>query len=110
MVLYGTRKNGKVRVTLHYAPAVTRVIVPPLTGMEGVGGWTEIYFNFTAIDDENHLWLITHHVKVTGAAAEAYKQKYAEYLEKRGAAPPALAVARLACPGQRASGSRCRGR
>jgi 5,5'-dehydrodivanillate O-demethylase len=94
MIRYGTRKNGKVRVTLHYAPAVTRVIVPPLTGMEGVGGWTEIYFNFTPIDDENHLWLITHHVKVTGAMAEAYKRKYAEYLERRSAARPALAVAR----------------
>jgi 5,5'-dehydrodivanillate O-demethylase len=93
MIRYGKRKSGKVRVTLHYAPAVTRVIVPPLTGMEGVGGWTEIYFNFTPVDDENHLWLITHHVKVTGESATAYRRKRVEYLERRAMAPPALDVA-----------------
>ncbi len=93
MIRYGKRAGDKTRVTLHYAPAVTRVIVPPLTGMEGVGGWTEIYFNFTPIDDENHLWLITHHVKVTGEAAEAYRLKRAEYLERRAAARPPLDVA-----------------
>lgn len=94
MLRYGKRSSGKVRSTLHYAPSVTRVIVPPLAGMDGVGGWTEIYFNFTPVDDENHLWLITHHVKVTGDAAEAYRRKRAEYLEKQARARPALDVAR----------------
>src|SRR5262245_37773880 len=46
MLRFGTRKTGKVRQTLHYAPNVTRVIVPPLAGMDGVGGWSEIYFSF----------------------------------------------------------------
>ena len=51
-------KSGKVRHTLHYrAETLTRVIVPPLAGMDGVGGWTDIYFSFTPVDDENHLWL-----------------------------------------------------
>ena len=31
MLRYGRRKTGLVRQTLHYAPNVTRVIVPPLT-------------------------------------------------------------------------------
>jgi 5,5'-dehydrodivanillate O-demethylase len=93
MIRYGKRANGKVRVTLHYAPAVTRVIVPPLAGMDGVGGWTEIYFNWTPVDDENHLWLISHHVKVTGKEADAYNAKRAEYLEQRAAARPALDIA-----------------
>jgi len=93
MVRYGKRANDKVRVTLHYAPAVTRVIVPPLTGMDGVGGWTEIYFHFTPIDDENHLWLVTNQVNVTGDAVAAYHKKRAEYFAKRAAARPALDVA-----------------
>src|SRR5579875_415092 len=101
MIRYGRRAGGKVRVTLHYAPAVTRVIVPPLNGMEGIGGWTEIYFNFTPVVDDNHMWLIAHHVKVTGTAAEAYRRKRAEYLEKRRAAAPALAVARELMAGRR---------
>ena len=87
MLRYGTRKSGKVRHTLHYAPNLTRVIVPPLAGMDGVGGWTEIYFSFTPVDDENHLWLITSHVAVTGKEADAYRAKRAEYdRSRRGSA------------------------
>jgi hypothetical protein len=94
MLRFGTRRTGKVRQTLHYAPNVTRVIVPPLAGMDGVGGWSEIYFSFTPIDDENHLWLITSHVEVTGKDAEAYKAKRAEYERKVAAAPPVMDVVR----------------
>ncbi len=93
MKRYGKRADGKVRVTLHYAPATTRVIVPPLAGMDGVGGWTEIYFHFTPIDDVNHMWIITHHVKVTGKDADAYRKKRAEYLKRRAEAPSSLSIA-----------------
>jgi 5,5'-dehydrodivanillate O-demethylase len=92
MLRFGTRKSGKVRQTLHYAPNLTRVIVPPLAGMDGVGGWSEIYFSFTPVDDENHLWLITSHVEVTGDAADAYRAKRAEYDRKVKAAPPVMQV------------------
>ena len=91
---FGTRKAGKVRQTLHYTPNITRVIVPPLAGMDGVGGWTEIYFSFTPVDDENHLWLITSHVEVTGANADAYRVKRAEYDRKVAMAPPVMEVVR----------------
>jgi hypothetical protein len=94
MLRVGTRKSGKVRHTLHYAPNLTRVIVPPLAGMDGVGGWTEIYFSFTPVDDENHLWLITSHVEVTGEAADAYRAKRAEYDRKVAAARPVMEVVR----------------
>ena len=70
MLRFGTRASGKVRHTLHYAPNIVRVIVPPLAGMDGVGGWPEIYFSFTPVDDENYLWLITSHVEVTGKDAD----------------------------------------
>ena len=43
MLRFGTRKSGKVRQTLHYAPNVTSVIVPPLAGMDGIGGWTNLF-------------------------------------------------------------------
>jgi 5,5'-dehydrodivanillate O-demethylase oxygenase subunit len=91
---FGTRQTGKVRRTLHYAPNMTRVIVPPLAGMDGVGGWSEIYFSFTPVDDENHLWLITSHVEVTGKEAEAYRAKRAEYDREFAAAPPVMDLVR----------------
>jgi len=93
MKRFGKRANGKVRVTLHYAPATTRVIVPPLAGMDGVGGWTEIYLHFTPIDDVNHMWIVSSHVKVTDKDADAYRQKRAEYLKRRAEAPDSRAVA-----------------
>ena len=101
MLRLGTRANGKVRRSLHYMPNVTRVIVPPVAGMDGVGGWVEIFFNFTPIDDENHLWLITSNVTVSGAEAVAYRAKRAEYREKIAAARPAGELAEELMQGQR---------
>jgi len=60
--------------------------------MDGVGGWPEITFHFTPVDDENHLWLITSHVPVTGKDAEAYKAKRAEYERSVAAARPVMDV------------------
>ncbi len=93
MLRFGKRKTGKVRQTLHYAPNVTRVIVPPLAGMNGVGGWPEIYFSFTPVDDENHLWLISGHVEVEDAEAAAYQQARRDYQQQVAAAPPSGDVA-----------------
>jgi 5,5'-dehydrodivanillate O-demethylase oxygenase subunit len=75
--------------------------VPPLAGMDGVGGWTEIYFSFTPVDDENHLWLITSHVEVTGANADTYRAKRAEYDRKVALAPPVMEVVRDIWSGKR---------
>jgi 5,5'-dehydrodivanillate O-demethylase len=86
----GKRKGGKVRVSLHYMPNVTRVVVPPLAGFDGIGGWSEIFFSFTPIDDENHLWLITSQVKVTGSEADAFRAKKAAYLEACARAPKVM--------------------
>jgi len=93
MLRTGTRASGKVRRSLHYMPNVTRVLVPPVAGMDGVGGWVEIFFSFTPIDDENHLWLITSNVSVSGKDAEAYRAKRAEYHAKIAAARPAKDLA-----------------
>ncbi len=100
MLRFGKRKTGLVRQTLHYAPNVTRVIVPPLAGMDGVGGWPEIYFSFTPIDDENHLWLIAGHVEVEGAALDAYRAQRDKYFETLAAAPPTGAVAQALMDGE----------
>jgi 5,5'-dehydrodivanillate O-demethylase len=101
MLRYGTRANGQVRHTLHYMPNVTRVIVPPLAGFDGVGGWQEIYFNFTPIDDETHLWLITSHVKVTGSEAQRFLDKKSEFMEKVRAAPKVMDLVRDVWAGRR---------
>jgi 5,5'-dehydrodivanillate O-demethylase oxygenase subunit len=93
MMRYGLReKSGMVRHTLHYAPNIVRVIVPPLQGMDGFGGWPEITFHFTPVDDGNHLWIITAKVPVKSDQLEAYKKKREEFYAKRAAAPPARTV------------------
>jgi 5,5'-dehydrodivanillate O-demethylase len=92
LLRFGTRANGKVRHTLHYAPNIVRVIVPPLAGMDGVGGWPEITFSFTPVDDENCLWVLTSKAFVTGKDAEIFLEKRAEIERKRLAAPPVMQV------------------
>jgi hypothetical protein len=62
--------------------------------MDGVGGWSEIYFSFTPIDDESHWWFITSHVEVTGKDAEVYRAKRADYDRKVAAAPAVMDVVR----------------
>jgi 5,5'-dehydrodivanillate O-demethylase len=101
MLRLGRRAGGKVRVSLHYMPNVTRVVVPPLAGFDGVGGWSEIFFSFTPIDDENHLWLITSQVKVSGKEAEAFLAKKAEYLKNCAAAPPVMQLVEDVWAGRR---------
>jgi 5,5'-dehydrodivanillate O-demethylase len=89
---FGRRASGLVRHTLHYAPNIVRVIVPPLSGMDGVGGWPEITFSFTPVDDENCLWVLTSKARVTGKDAEIFLEKRAELDRKRAEAPPVLQV------------------
>jgi 5,5'-dehydrodivanillate O-demethylase len=89
---FGTRTSGKVRHTLHYAPNMVRVIVPPLAGLDGAGGWPEINFSFTPVDDESCLWLITSKVFVTGEEAAVFRQKRAELDRLRAQAPPVQQV------------------
>jgi 5,5'-dehydrodivanillate O-demethylase len=92
MIRYGTRR-GEVRVSLHYMPNCTRVIVPPMAGFEGAGGWRELYLNFTPVDDENNRWFITYLVGVAGKDAEAYREKRAQYWRKVAGAGPAQDLA-----------------
>lgn len=87
------RKNGEVRLSLHYMPTCTRVIVPPMAGYDGVGGWKELYLNFTPIDDENQVWFPVNLVRVSGEAAAAYLAKDREYHAKVAAVEPARDVA-----------------
>lgn len=87
MIRYGRRKDGQVRHTLHYAPNIVRVVVPPLAGMDGVGGWPEIFLCFVPVDDENCIWFATSKVYVTGKEADAYWAKRAEFQKKAAQAP-----------------------
>ena len=82
MMRYGKRKTGDVRHTIHYAPNMVRVIVPPLAGMDGVGGWPEIILIFTPVDDENCIWFGTSKVFVTGDEVAKYTAKRAEFAKK----------------------------
>ena len=94
MLRYGRRAGGKVRHSLHYPPSTTRVIVPPLAGMDNVGGWPEIYFHWTPIDDQSHWWFITSLVRVTGKDAEAFLAKRDEFRRALAEARPVNDVVR----------------
>ncbi len=102
MMRYGKRKTGKVRHTLHYAPNIVRVIVPPVSGMDGIGGWPEITFHFTPVDDENCLWVITSRVYVGEDQAETFRAKRKAFYERRAAAPPVEQVVREIWQGRQA--------
>jgi 5,5'-dehydrodivanillate O-demethylase oxygenase subunit len=95
MLRFGTRSTGKVRHTLHYAPNIVRVIVPPLMGMDlglGIAGWQEITFHFTPVDDDKHLWLITSKAALTGADAERFRAKRVEFYKELETAVPMESV------------------
>src|SRR5215216_3153052 len=78
MLRTGTRGN-EVRVSLHYMPNCTRVIVPPMAGLEGACGWRELYLAFLPVDDVTNRWFVTNLVGVSGEAKEAYLAKRDAY-------------------------------
>jgi 5,5'-dehydrodivanillate O-demethylase len=99
MLRTGTR-DGQVRISLHYMPNCTRVIVPPMAGLEGAGGWRELYLAFTPIDDETNRWFITNLVGVSGAAKETYLEKRDQYRRKQATMGPAEELAREVMAGR----------
>ncbi len=92
MIRYGKRGN-ELRVSLHYMPNCTRVIVPPMAGLEGAGGWRELYLAFTPVDDETNMWFITNYVRVSGADRDAYLERRQRYWRQQQEAGSALALA-----------------
>jgi 5,5'-dehydrodivanillate O-demethylase len=94
------RRGNEVRLSLHYMPNCTRVIVPPMAGLEGAGGWRELYLAFTPVDDETNMWFITNHVRVTGAAADSYLEKREQYLRRQGGPGSAVALAQEVMAGR----------
>jgi 5,5'-dehydrodivanillate O-demethylase len=98
MIRYGRRGNEE-RISLHYMPNCTRVIVPPMAGLDGAGGWRELYLAFTPIDDETNMWFITNLIGVTGAAVAPYQAARQKYLERQKAAGSALELAQQVMDG-----------
>ena len=99
MLRTGTRGN-EIRVSLHYMPNCTRVIVPPMAGLDGAGGWRELYLAFLPVDDETNRWFITNLVGVGGAAREAYLAKRDVYFAQRAAMGRAEDLAREVMEGR----------
>ncbi|MFI5265850.1 MAG: hypothetical protein ACHQ7M_00580 [Chloroflexota bacterium] len=71
-VRYARRPGQPQRISHHFMPNTTRVIVPPMAGMQGVGGWRDVYLSFVPVDDETSVWFLPMHVDVRGAGADAY--------------------------------------
>ena len=99
MLRTGTRGN-EIRVSLHYMPNCTRVIVPPMAGLDGAGGWRELYLAFLPVDDETNRWFITNLVGVGGADREAYLAKRDVYFAQRAAMGRAEDLAREVMEGR----------
>jgi 5,5'-dehydrodivanillate O-demethylase len=99
MIRYGRRGNEE-RISLHYMPNCTRVIVPPMAGLDGAGGWRELYLAFTPVDDETNMWFITNLVGVTGEAVVAYQAARQRYLERQAAAGSSLDLAQKVMDGK----------
>jgi 5,5'-dehydrodivanillate O-demethylase len=98
MIRYGRRGN-ELRVSLHYMPNCTRVIVPPMAGLDGAGGWRELYLAFTPVDDETNMWFITNHVRVSGADRDAYLEKRKRYWQRQRDAGSSLDLAQAVMEG-----------
>ncbi len=73
---------------------------PPMAGLEGAGGWRELYLAFTPIDDETNRWFITNLVGVSGAAKETYLEKRDQYRRKQATMGPAEELAREVMAGR----------
>ncbi len=99
MIRYGRRGNEE-RISLHYMPNCTRVIVPPMAGLDGAGGWRELYLAFTPVDDETNMWFITNLVGVTGEAVAPYQAARERYLERQAAAGDAIDLAQQVMDGK----------
>jgi 5,5'-dehydrodivanillate O-demethylase oxygenase subunit len=98
MIRYGRRGNEE-RISLHYMPNCTRVIVPPMAGLDGAGGWRELYLAFTPVDDEISMWFITNLIGVTGEAAVSYQAARQRYLARQKAAGSSLDLAQAVMDG-----------
>lgn len=99
MIRYGKR-GAALRVSIHYMPNCTRVLVPPMKGFDGAGGWRELYLNFTPIDDETNQWFITYLVSVAGKDVDAYLAKREQYWKRLATAGPAQDMAREVMAGR----------
>jgi 5,5'-dehydrodivanillate O-demethylase len=92
LIRYGTRASGDVRVSLHLMPNTTRVIIPPMAGLEGAGGWRDTYLTWVPVDDDYHVAFLTQLVPVTGAAADEYVAARERYKARHAAARPTIEV------------------
>jgi len=97
----GTRANGQVRVSQHFLPNATRVIVPPMAGMEGVGGWLDTYLVLVPVDDENHIAFVPQFARIAAADQRAFRAQRERYQQRLAEAPLSSDVAQDVFEGKR---------
>jgi 5,5'-dehydrodivanillate O-demethylase len=95
---YGAKRQARrpgqpVRVSHHFMPNHTRVVVPPMAGLEGAGGWRDVYLSFVPVDDETSVWFLPMHVSVSGDAADAYLRQREKHRARLAEAQPVSAIA-----------------
>ena len=87
------RPGQPVRVGHHFMPVTTRVIVPPMAGMQGAGGWRDTYLSFVPVDDERSVWFLAAHVQVSPEQRGAYLEAREKHRQRLAEARPVSDVA-----------------
>ena len=81
--------DGKVRLSPFLMPNVLRTVVPSPNAMQGHGpSERDSYLMKVPVDDDNHVFFITQHVRIRPGEEAAYEEKYQRYLELRAKSRP----------------------
>ena len=81
--------DGKVRLSPFLMPNVLRTIVPSPNAMQGHGpSVRDSYLMKVPVDDHNHVFFISQHVRIRPGEEAVYEEKHLRYLELRAKARP----------------------
>jgi 5,5'-dehydrodivanillate O-demethylase oxygenase subunit len=86
VVKRGKKLDGTDRIVVLFQPSNLRLLIPSPNALtyQGAGpAVRDTYIFHTPVDDENHLFVATQHVRVTAENAEAYKKQYELYLQTK---------------------------
>jgi 5,5'-dehydrodivanillate O-demethylase len=90
VVMRSVRETGMRTTNVLFFPAAGRFPVPTPNSLNyrGAGpAWRDIYLIHTPIDDENHFFFVSQHVRLNEQQRAEYNKHYQEYLLERAKMP-----------------------
>jgi 5,5'-dehydrodivanillate O-demethylase len=100
-VRHSLRSDGKLRVSQHLMPNITRVLIPPFKGMRGIGGWRDSYLIFVPIDDGSHYIFLTQVAAVPPEEMETYQSARRQFKSDLADSAPPHVLAQEVLAGRR---------